>query len=524
MGAFVLVFAAIFTLFINPLLSRDKYVYKEATVEKGDLVLGIQESGTLDLNVQNINYDIVIETDDEGEDDDDEDEEDTKYLTVEEVYCAPGQRVKKGDKLFKMTSDSVTAVRRQLQSLQTEAEITLEEAQSEYNISVLSAKSTYESSLVDSQYANSSYNAGTSTVSNEINKLSADITVLQGEIEELNEDLADEDFWTSYKEAKTAYTSATNKLNDTSVHNPAGYTTNYASYTQAKETFEQLQNQIDEMNESIASKQEEIVKKQQELSQKQSVSQSAYTQEKQEKDTAVLSGETAEAIYGYTTNSLEESVSSAENSLSEAQSNLRDFNSFIGENDIVYAPEDGMITAVNYEVDDEIVTTGALASYSTGTEDTLSVDVAEEDVPYINVGDNVEVFFTAYPDVSYQGQVSGIETTKTDNYETTVNYPVSILIQGDTSLLYGGMVGDVTFARETVQDVLYISRKAIVEKEDGSTYVYQKNSLGKMILTPVETGFSNGNSIEIKSGLNEKDIIYIASKVSAENADTLEEK
>ena len=526
LGAFILIFAAIFTLFINPLLNRDKYIYKEAVVEKGDLVLGIQESGTLDLHVRDINYDIVIDTDEDEEDDDDEeDEEDeTKYLTVEEVYCAPGQRVKKGDKLFKMTADSVAAVRRQLQSLQTEAEITLEEAQAEYNISVLAAKSTYESSLVDSRYADSSYNAGISAVSNEIKKLSEDIVVLQGEIEDLNEDLADEDLWTSYKEAKTAYTSAANKLKDTSVHNPYGYTSNYTTYTQAKETFDQLQGQIDEMNESIVSKQEEIQKKQQELSQKQSVSQSSYTQKKQDKDTSALSGETAEDIYGYTTNSLEESVSSAKNSLSEAQSNLDDFNTFIGEDDMVYAPEDGIITAVNYTVDDEIISTGALASYSTGTEDTLSVDVAEEDVPYINVGDSVEVFFTAYPDVSYMGFISGIETTKTDNYETTVNYPVSILIQGDTSLLYGGMVGDVTFAKETVQDVLYVSRKAIVEKDDKTTYVYQKNSLGKMILTPVETGFSNGSSIEIKNGLSEKDTIYIASKVSAENAGTLEEK
>lgn len=522
-AVFILVFAAAFTLFINPLLKKDKYIYKEAEVNKGNLVLGIQESGSLDLNAKDITYDIVVDTDDD-DDDDEDDEDETKYLTIEEIYIAAGQRVNEGDSLIKLTDASVAAVRKQLESLQTEAEITLAEAKAEYNISVLSAKSTYDTSMITSNYSDSIYTAQSTTVANEIKKLESNITVLQGEIEQLQEKLNDEDFWTSYKEAKTAYTAAENTLNDTSINNPAGYTSNYSTFTQAKSTFEQLQSQLDTWNESIDSKQQEILEKQKELSEKQSQASSDEMTAKQTQESAKLSGETAEEIYGYTISSLEESVTSAENALSEAQSNLEEYNEFVGEDNIIHAPENGMIVSLNYDTGDELVTTGAVLSYSTGKEDTLSVDVAEEDVPSITVGDNVDIVLSAYPDETYSGTITEIETKTTDNHASTVNYPVTILVNGDTDKLYGGMIADVTFAVESRENVLYVSKKAIVEDESGNTCIYQKNSMGKMILTQVTTGFTDGTNIEIVSGLQEGDVIYIASKVSAENAEDLEKE
>ena len=71
------------------------------------------------------------------------------------------------------------------------------------------------------------------------------------------------------------------------------------------------------------------------------------------------------------------------------------------------------------------------------------------------------------------------------------------------------------FVTEEKEDVLYVSRKAIVE-ENGKTYVYRKTALGGRELAEVETGITNGVDIEILSGLEEGDTIYLASKVSSE--------
>ena len=75
------------------------------------------------------------------------------------------------------------------------------------------------------------------------------------------------------------------------------------------------------------------------------------------------------------------------------------------------------------------------------------------------------------------------------------------------------MTADVTFVSDSVSDVLYVSDQAIVY--DGSdAYVYQLVN-GEYTLVPVEVGFTNGSEIEITSGLEEGDTIYIASKISS---------
>ncbi len=144
----------------------------------------------------------------------------------------------------------------------------------------------------------------------------------------------------------------------------------------------------------------------------------------------------------------------------------------------------------------------------------MNIDVSEEDVAAISVGEHVELSFGAYPEQTWEGVITSITTTSTSEYASTISYPVTILVQGDTTLLYGGMAADVTFVTDSVEDVLYVSKKAVFE-EDGLSYVYKKGAGGKgaesRVKTQVETGFSDMASIEIISGLEEGDVVYIES-------------
>ena len=106
----VLLGASVYTLFIQPDLSTESYVYKEETVARGDLILGIMESGSLSLGESSVMYELDLELDDEEDDEeDDEDDEENvqKYLEIEEVCAVSGQRISEGDVLFKLTQDSV---------------------------------------------------------------------------------------------------------------------------------------------------------------------------------------------------------------------------------------------------------------------------------------------------------------------------------------------------------------------------------------------------------------------------------
>ena len=67
----------------------------------------------------------------------------------------------------------------------------------------------------------------------------------------------------------------------------------------------------------------------------------------------------------------------------------------------------------------------------------------------------------------------------------------------------------MTFITEsTATDVVYVPRKAIVE-ENGKSYIYKKSG-EEYILSPVETGFTDGENVEIINGLEKDETYYIA--------------
>ena len=79
----------------------------------------------------------------------------------------------------------------------------------------------------------------------------------------------------------------------------------------------------------------------------------------------------------------------------------------------------------------------------------------------------------------------------------------------------------VTFVTDETENVVYVSRKAITYDDSGNAFVYVKSG-NDYKLSPVTVGFTDGTSIEIKSGVNEGDTVYIATKISG-SEDALKE-
>ena len=521
----VLITASVYTVFIKPNLSQESYVYIEEAVERGDLILGIMESGSVELQETTLDYKVETDTEDEDEDDEDDededDEESVKYLEIEDVYAAAGQRIEEGEALFKLTDKSVEAVRKKLTAVLTEAKIALSEAEAEYQIELLQAKSIYDTSMLEAERAGAAYNASSVKTKESAGSLAAEIKVLESEIEACREQLAEEELWEDLEDAQTAYTSAKNIYEDTDVHNATAYASNYADYKSAKEQLESIQGQIDDLNDSIEENQKSIEKKQTELALTQSGLEVEQLTNESAYESAVLGGEQAEDIYNYTVASLEQSVKTAREEMEEAESNLEELNSFVKDDGMIYADGTGLVTTVSYSKGDDLVNTGAMLSYVKEGEYTVTIDVSEEDISAIQVGNTVDIAIASYPEEKYTGTVISITTTAASDYAATISYPVTLKIEGNTSLLYGGMTAEVTFVTDSVTDVLYVSKKAIQE-ENGKTYVYKKGSGGKQTLTEVETGFSDGTDIEIVSGLSDGDTIYIKSRISGSEADLME--
>ena len=510
---------AVYQLLIVPRLSKDNYIYKETKVERGDIVLGIEESGTVTLEASELDYNLTIEDDDEDDDDDDEDEEETsKNLEIEEVYVSQGQRITEGEALFKLSDSSVASVRRLLESNQAEAKIALAEAKEEYNIGVLQAENTKKETNVTASDASTLYNATVSGLKAEISGLSGEIEALTAEIEDLQADLADEELLDSLNDAYLELVAAQNTFNDSDdVQNYGAYTANTKTLNEAQEAYDKIKDQMEEMQEQIEDDQKKIAEDQTSLSQAQAA---LAVKEKEAENTynsSVSNGQMAEDVYTYSVNSLEEAVQEAQTDLDEAETNLNAFTDFVGDDGIIYANGSGIVTAVNYEAGDELKETGAMVSYAKEDAFSVSIDVSEEDITSVKVGDSVTLKFSAYDDKTWDGKVSAITTSVSDNHTTTVSYPVTIEILGDTSTLYGGMTADVTFVTDSVSNVLYVSKQAVIY-EDDQAYVYVKSG-NEYTKKAVETGFSNGSSIEIKEGLSEGDEVYIKSRVGASESE-----
>lgn len=526
-GLLVLILAASYTVFLAPLLEQEQWVYKESTVERGTLTVGVSESGTLEYGITSLLYDLDLDVSDEDEEDSDEDSDDTdsdetvqKYLKIEEIYVASGQRIEEGDALIKLTEDSVSDVRRLLESAVVDARSAYNEAEAEYNLSVLEAQTTYDTQLVESEYAASIYSSKSQSVTNdieaiqvEINQRNANISLLEEALEQAKED---------YAEALETYESACQSLEAADIDHTENFMTYQNAYVSAQTQYQNAKTALEQAQQNLEDNTEEIASLEEQLANAQAKSAIDMLDAKEAYEEALIEGDNAQTTYNAQLESLEETLNEAEEEKNQVEEKLQAFEDFVGEDGILYADGSGIVTQVGYEAGDNLVQSGVILSYAAPDDMTISVDVTQEDVVDFAVGDLVEILFTAYEDTPYEGTILSIDTTATARNSNTISYTVVIGVNGDTELLYGGMTADITFVTEEKEDVLYVSRRAIVE-ENGKSYVYRQTALGGRELAEVETGISNGVNIEILSGLSEGDIIYIASRVSSETEVEAEE-
>ena len=88
-----------YTVWIKPRQNQEVVVYKEETVQRGDLTVGVTESGSLSFGITSQLYDLELQTEEEKEEED--------------------------DPVLKFSDSSIEAIRKKLRATQTEREIAL---------------------------------------------------------------------------------------------------------------------------------------------------------------------------------------------------------------------------------------------------------------------------------------------------------------------------------------------------------------------------------------------------------------
>jgi len=266
----------------------------------------------------------------------------------------------------------------------------------------------------------------------------------------------------------------------------------------------------------------------------------------------------AQAAYGVAKNTYESSLHEIERAQA-GSSQARDALS----KTTVYSPIDGTVTILNSKLGERIVATGQFAGTEVMRVADLEhmqavVDVNENDVPNVKIGDKARVKIDAYGDRKFNGTVAQIantgKTTGTGTQEEVTNFEVKINLDRENVLLRPGLSATADIETNKVKDAVAVPMQAVtirtgdsnlspeeIEKkkqkaadrdkgDNSADYVNERQEKqaqkeereklakvvflkkgGKAQIVKVITGISDDTYMEIKSGIQPGDEVISGS-------------
>lgn len=172
----------------------------------------------------------------------------------------------------------------------------------------------------------------------------------------------------------------------------------------------------------------------------------------------------------------------------------------------VIAPIKGTIILRNVEAGQSFANTDPIFVMA----DRLAVkaNVDETDIAQVKIGQKAVITLDAYPNSPIEGKVSHLayDATVTNNVTT---YIVDVIPNEIPDFMRSGMTSNVSIEVDGKQNIILLPKTTIVTDEQGDA-VLAKNGESKSMI-PVELGMDDGKMVEIVSGLNENDVVYLKS-------------
>ena len=430
-------------------------------------------------------------------------------LVVKKVCVSTGQNVKKGDTLLTLTKSSVESAKKSYQENYDAARIAYNEAKTTRDAAKVSAEYEYKQRIATGKSALATYKATVASLEANVSSTKAAYQKAQNGIKTLPIQIAS--LKKKIAKAKSA-SGVMDSVNNTTQQSSSNTTTgtNTTSSTQSSSTITQLTQELTRLQTQLSEYRSNLNSlKSQYTSAKKALKTGKITA-KQTYEESRIEAKNAKALYTVALSSVNDDVDAAKETYDQTKEELEAFNAFTKNNEVT-AKYTGKLTSVGYSKGDSLNSSTAIAAYVDTDGVNITVSVAQDDVSNIKVGDNVNIYLSAYEDELFEGTVTSISSSSTG--DTTVSYPVVVTLSGDVSKVYDGMSSEVTFVSKEVKDVTYVSNKAITT-EGTKSYVTLKKADGTTKNTKVVTGFSDGHNVEIKSGLKKGDTVLIESQVS----------
>ena len=182
----------------------------------------------------------------------------------------------------------------------------------------------------------------------------------------------------------------------------------------------------------------------------------------------------------------------------------------------ITADFDGKINKVDREKGDEVNPNDSLVQVADFDHMRVSIRIGESNITAVDIGQACRVTVSSI-NATFNSAISAIDyASYTGNnvayYTTTIDVDTS-----GVDNVYPGMQATVTIPQQEANNVVVLKMDAISTMPDNSAFVYKQDESGAMTEVPVTVGVSNGNYVEIKSGVADGETVYAVAKTETDS-------
>ena len=390
----------------------------------------------------------------------------TTELEIEEVYAVSGEEVTAGDKILKLTEDSVEEARKELERALEDAELAYRTGAIEYEQNLITAEYTRDSAILTGQQAKDVYDETVASLQSAVTRAEEELQDAEDDIAEYESYVNDGSYKSYFKvdEYQAIYDenlkALTDKMDewgiswsqvtgsgggstqlsaDVSGNNaqPQSGGTSNASilaslYSILEQNLKDLEEAEDKYEDAVTNASFNLQTLQLKLSSlQQAVTEAKENYEIQQAqakltyETSLSGAERAESDYNTTVEKVKSDLAALKSTYEDAKENLELFESSVGDG-YFYASEDGTILRTMVRAEQALTSDAVVFVYSNPKELTVTVSVDQSDIAKLTVGDSAYVQSSAGS--GYTGVITAIDPVSSSDSRTSVIYSVTVQI------------------------------------------------------------------------------------------------
>ncbi len=177
----------------------------------------------------------------------------------------------------------------------------------------------------------------------------------------------------------------------------------------------------------------------------------------------------------------------------------------------VEAEFDGTVNKVEVEKGDEVRSGDSLVQVADFGHMKISFRIGESNIRDVTVGTSVRITVSSINE-TFTADIGSIDYASYSGNNVAYYIATAEVDTSGVDYIYPGMQATVTIPQEEAKDVVILKMDAVSTSADNSAFVYKQADDGSMVETPITVGVSNGNYVEIKSGVSDGETVYVVKK------------